>query len=265
MKKDKIPYFYNWFENYVNKFYCKDSYINQNIKLKEDHTLRVCKHIIGISKSLNLCENDILLAEVLALFHDIGRFEQFQKYRTFNDKKSVNHAELGIEIIKKKNLFSKLPQEEKKLIIKAIKFHNMIKLPDKRDDRIIFFSKLIRDADKLDIFYVLTSYYSSKDNGSNPALDLDRPDTEEYSKEIIKDILENKSSNLKHVKTINDFKLLQVSWIFDINFSYSIKHIVKKKYIEKIINTLPHLAPIQQTSIHINDYISNKFGIPKTH
>ena len=246
MKKDQIPYFYNWFENYVNKFYCKDSYINQNIKLKEDHTLRVCKNIIGISKSLNLCENDILLAEVLALFHDIGRFEQFQKYRTFNDKKSVNHAKLGIEIIKKKNVFSKLPKEEEKLIIKAIKFHNIIKLPDEKDDRIIFFSKLIRDADKLDIFYVLTSYYSSKNNGSNPALDLDRPDTEEYSKDIIKDILENKSSNLKHVKTINDFKLLQIGWIYSINFAPTFDRIEERKYLEIIRDYLPRMEEIDK-------------------
>ena len=41
------------------------------------------------------------IAEAVALLHDVGRFEQYKRYGTFNDRKSVNHAALGVEIMKK--------------------------------------------------------------------------------------------------------------------------------------------------------------------
>ena len=42
----------------------------------------------------------MVLAEIMALFHDIGRFEQYKQYRTFSDYRSEDHAALGVKVIK---------------------------------------------------------------------------------------------------------------------------------------------------------------------
>ena len=60
--------------------------------LKEKHSLRVCNEILNIGKNHNLTDNNLRLAEAMALFHDIGRFEQYTRYQTFVDKKSENHG-----------------------------------------------------------------------------------------------------------------------------------------------------------------------------
>jgi hypothetical protein len=53
---------------------------------------------------------------------------------------------------------------------------------------------------------------------------------------ILKTISENSTALFKDVNTLNDFKLLQISWIFDLNFFYIFFQETKKnKYFEIII------------------------------
>jgi hypothetical protein len=246
-----------WFNDYVEGFLGDDPYTNENAALKEGHTYRVCKHCIAIARSVDLPREKQYLAEAIGLFHDIGRFEQFEKYRTFNDKQSENHAELGARVICRENILSHLDTAEQTIIIKGIQFHSRKDLPANENEETRFFLKILRDADKLDIFNVLTNYYNSKDNGSNPALDLDLPDTPEISKAVLRDIIKKQCVNLKNVRTINDFKLLQTSWVYDVNFDYTLRYIKEHRFIEKIINVLPQTVEIQQVYNQISERMMN--------
>ncbi|MBN2350648.1 MAG: HD domain-containing protein, partial [Bacteroidales bacterium] len=87
-----------WFINYVQTFYNRKTEIQQNIVLKKEHTHRVCKEIVAIGQELKLNNDELQLSEIIALLHDVGRFEQYARYRTFMDSKSENHAELGVKI-----------------------------------------------------------------------------------------------------------------------------------------------------------------------
>lgn len=62
-----------------------DAQIVDGIILKEKHTWKVVKNCENLAKHLNLNEHDSLLAKMIGLFHDVGRFYQFTVYRTFND------------------------------------------------------------------------------------------------------------------------------------------------------------------------------------
>ena len=75
-----------WFISYSESFLNLSESYRENIQLKIDHTYRVIDEIKELSKSLDLSKEDTNLAEVIALFHDVGRFEQYAKYRTFSDK-----------------------------------------------------------------------------------------------------------------------------------------------------------------------------------
>ncbi|MCP4150613.1 MAG: hypothetical protein GY757_22900, partial [bacterium] len=105
------------------------------------------------------------------------------------------------------------------------------------------------------ILNVLTEYYYSAKFGSNPALDLDMPDSPEISGAVVEDIMNNRCVDLKHVRTINDFKILQTSWVFDISFPYALQYIAEKKYVEKIIGVLPREPVVARVHAHINDFL----------
>jgi len=250
-----IVWFRTVFKKYVDKFYGKDEYLNTNIKIKEEHTFRVCKNIKKISHSLNSNEQNLCLSEIIALFHDIGRFEQIVKYRTFNDKISENHAELGIKVIEKEGFFQSLNPDLKNICINAILYHNKKNLYESDpNDKTILFSKMIRDADKMDILKVLTNYYDS-DNSSNPALVLDLSDDNKISYSLLKDFLEGKKLDSVMLKTKSDFKILMLSWAFDLNFDFTKRYILKNGYFEKIIETLPDNSPKNEIRIVVKKAI----------
>ena len=110
------------FKNYV-KNYDKS---NPRIALKIAHTYRVSEFAKIISTDLKLSNEDIVLAELIGILHDIGRFEQVKRYDTFKDRISVDHAKLGVEILKENNFIYKFCDEEKyhNIILKAIENHN---------------------------------------------------------------------------------------------------------------------------------------------
>ncbi|MBF0539836.1 MAG: HD domain-containing protein, partial [Nitrospirae bacterium] len=99
MNKDILNNLRSWFNNYCLSFY-GDEELTKNIQLKQIHTTYVCENMISISKSLSQTEEQLIIAEIAALFHDVGRFKQVALYGTFEDKKSVNHGILGFNVLK---------------------------------------------------------------------------------------------------------------------------------------------------------------------
>lgn len=104
-----------------------------------------------LTEALALDKNSCFIARTIALFHDIGRFEQFIKYQTYNDAISENHAELSVKVLETEKILDMLSVWEKDLIVKVIKYNNKHKIPLDESDRCLMFAKLVRDADKIDI------------------------------------------------------------------------------------------------------------------
>lgn len=257
MNKKTVQSFYSWFGNYVRGFYCKDENVNFHIRLKEEHTGRVCKNILAIGKSIGLDEDGLGLAETIGLFHDVGRFEQFRKYRTFSDGKSEDHAKLAVKVLNEQQILNCLPETEIYIIQKAIGYHNVCWLPDNEEPQCLLFSKLIRDADKLDIFSLLVDYYEKPE--LYPHLKVgESSKTSGYSKSIISDILNNRNIMYTHIKTSDEMKLLRLSWVFDINFNFTLSEIESKGFVKSIIKALPYTEDIEKVEKHIDTYIKNK-------
>ncbi|MBN2297777.1 MAG: HD domain-containing protein [Deltaproteobacteria bacterium] len=227
-----------WFDDYIDTFDMQDKELSINIALKREHTLRVCNEIAYIGKNLGLSETDLVIAEVLALFHDIGRFEQYRKYRTFVDSISVNHAEFGIEILRENSVLTTLDSSTAEFILKVISYHNRAYLPDGETPACLFFSRLLRDADKLDIWYVLTSYYSRSSEEKNRAIELDLPDTPGISPGVYKGIMSHSVINHSLVRSLNDFKMLQAAWVFDVNFQPTFQRLYEKGYLDMIRDSI---------------------------
>lgn len=205
-----------------------DNYLDYGkmITLKIDHTLRVVELCENIAKSLNLTNEEVFIAKIIGLLHDIGRFEQWKEYKTYKDIDSVDHADLGVEILKKDNYLRKYIEDDKydDIILKSICYHNKHMISDDLDEKTIMFAKLIRDADKLDILYLYTD--------GNLELELDN----EFTKDIYESLLNKNTISRKDIHTKTDRLSITFGFIFDINYEYSFKYLKDKKYFDTIID-----------------------------
>jgi len=233
-----------WFRGYVAAFKTGPVDFQENILLKEHHTLRVCREIKSLGEELGLDEDQLRLAETAALFHDIGRFEQYSRHHTFMDSKSENHAELGVRILDEKQVLRRLPEDLQKLLRRVIGYHNRAVLPAEETPTCLFYAKLLRDADKLDIWRVVTDYYRRIDERRNGTIELGLPDTPEISDEVVQDVMQQHIVDIAHIKTLNDFKLLQMGWIFDVNFAPTLRRVRERGYLQMIRSALPASARI---------------------
>ena len=155
------------FKEYVNLFNVSDI----KIKLKIDHTYRVSDISSRIGAAVGA---DSDFCWFLGLLHDIGRFEQLTRFGTFIDRDSVDHAELGADILFKgvdeeKPLIDTFPSDvfgvfgdagierkRREIAETAVRLHNKLNLPNDLDAEAVLYCKVLRDADKVDIFRVLT-------------------------------------------------------------------------------------------------------------
>lgn len=71
------------------------------VKLKIDHTYRVAALCARIAQSLALPPEDVDLAWLSGILHDVGRFEQLRRYNTFIDAQSVSHAALSVAALRR--------------------------------------------------------------------------------------------------------------------------------------------------------------------
>ncbi|MCD6569241.1 MAG: HD domain-containing protein [Deltaproteobacteria bacterium] len=258
MNKNFVEDLKDWFVSYVQPFKSGNADQQQNIILKEEHTKRVCKEILDIGKELGLTDKDLCLAEIIALLHDIGRFEQYARYQTFADRDSVDHAAFGVKILQENGVLNKLDKPMQSLILRTISYHNRRALPQQESATCLFFSKLLRDADKLDIWRVVTDYYYQKDEKRNNVIELGLPDTPEISCDVYKDLMDGRIVDVTHLKNLNDFKLLQIGWIYDVNFTPTFQRVRDRRYLEMIRDVLPKSNKIEEIFSVIQSYLDDK-------
>lgn len=213
------------FDKYISQFNPNEG----RIKLKIDHIKRVAIMSKKIAQNLNLTEEQTYLSELIGLFHDIGRFKQAEVYNTFNDRISVNHAELSVKVLFDENLIDNFNVEEKykKIIKVAILNHNKSKIDEGLNDEEMLFAKIIRDADKLDIYYTICEYdfqsiFWYPDFNCGPISDI-----------IMDDFINYHTVNYSNIKTNSDQIPIFYAYIFDFNFDFSIKLLKEKKYLDK--------------------------------
>ena len=215
------------FDDYAMKF----DFNEEAIRRKYEHSYRVMELGDKIVYSLGLEEDDSFLACMIGLLHDIGRFEQWTKYKTFKDFESVDHSDIAINLLFNDNYIKKFNLEEKdyELVKTAILNHNKHEIDKSiKDEHILLHSKIIRDADKIDILYQL----------SNPKIIRMDESDDEISDSVINEFKNHKSIRYENIRNDNDRVISSISLIFDLNFDYSKKLIIQKEYLERMYEYL---------------------------
>ena len=112
------------FEKYLDGY---DSN-NDKVRLKIIHTYGVVHAMEEICHRMRLSEEDTELARIIALLHDIGRFEQLKQYDTFLDHKSVDHASLSCRVLRENHVLDRLAETDREAVLTAIENHNRLRI-----------------------------------------------------------------------------------------------------------------------------------------
>ena len=220
------------FNEYVKNFNPEDG----RIKLKIEHILRVANYSKQIATNLKLNEEQIQLAELIGIFHDIGRFKQAEKYHTFSDKESgINHAEYSIKVLYEDNLIEKFKVDSKynHIIKKAVLNHNKATIEDELEDDELLFAKIIRDADKLDIITHVITEYDFESVFWYPEFNCDK-----INEELIKIMFENHTLDYAKIKNNADQILSFYNMIFDLNFKASLQELLSNTALNTFTNRI---------------------------
>lgn len=223
------------------------------------HSYRVMENAGKIAESLNLCEDEIEIAKLIGLLHDIGHFETIKIKDILKESTKIDHGDFGIEILQKENYIRKFIEEDKydNIILKAIKNHNKFKTEDGLSERELLFSKIIRDADKLDIFYEGAEIF-----WTNPD-EIEEVNNSEISDSLLKLFMDYCIIDRTKIVTKADGILNFISFIFDINYKYDFEVLKKENYINRMLDKFIFKNEITASKMKevrkiVNEYIEKQ-------
>lgn len=229
----------DWFNGYVESFSAKDGSLPPPLKMKVEHSRRVADNARLLAGNLKWSPEKGNCAEALGWLHDVGRFSQFAEFGTFSDAGSINHGIRGWEVVRESGILCTVARDEQEVLLDGIRCHNVKTIPDHLAEPSLRFAKLIRDADKLDIYRFVID--SVELNGFQelpnmlPQIDLKGP----VNPKLIREIATFRSCSIENVLSLADFLLMQLSWIHDLNYPATFRLIVERNMIGKLESQLP--------------------------
>lgn len=238
------------FNALVDGFLRGEPAFDRNIELKREHTLRVLEEARGLTAGLD--PRDLpgrlepSLVHLAALYHDLGRFEQYARWGTFRDPDSANHALLSVRALRTNDLLRDLAPENARLVMGAVFLHNRRRVPPGVAPALNTCTRLLRDADKLDIMRVLLDHFEPG-APENPVVTLglvDEPDR--YTPEMCERIEQGIPGEYGAMRYMNDFKLLLASWVFDLNCEAARAAWIERGYLRRLFSVLPEDARLSR-------------------
>lgn len=243
------------FMDYMQQF----DLTNDKIHLKLVHTLEVVRTTEYLCLHENITEIEKDLAYLIALLHDIGRFEQIKRFNSFDDR-NIDHAKLGVQVLFEEGMIRNFIDDDQydEIIEKAIAYHSLYKVPEGLDSFLLKQVLLIRDSDKLDNFRVkniesIQTLFSISDDNFY---------SQRVSQNILKDI-ENHTLILKENRHNEvDMWVSYMAFIFDLNFKSSYQFIKDHDYIHRNMARLDFKDGLKEDMLFVEktcrDYIEDK-------
>ena len=260
MNEKSLADIQRWFNDYVDTFRSADGELLPMFQLKFDHSLAVAENARGIAADLGWPPGDVRTAEAIGILHDVGRFSQLHTFKTLSDRHSINHAEHSCEVIEQHGVLAGLAPDHRRLILDAIRNHNRIELPADLPASSLPFARLIRDADKVDIFEIFHDAVVNDRLGEHPELLVDMSADRPPNPDVIAYVRERRQCPFSMVKSINDFKLLQISWIYEIHYRPALTRIADRHVVERLARLLPDTPDVREIAASARQYLAERVG-----
>ena len=213
-----------YFEEYIKKIDMNNTWA----KSKYFHSLKSMDIAKIIATDLGIFdEEEIVVIELIALFHDIGAFNE--KSYNYLDNVEEDMTMKSIEILFDEGLIRKITDETKydNLIKLAIFCHNKEGLPKNIDDKTICICNIMKDIYKLEQLRMLINY-PYVDNRINAYPTTDVYNDFKQFKEVNQKLADNNADNI----------LIILSKLFGLNYKISYSIVAEKDYISKIVDSL---------------------------
>lgn len=246
-----------------------DRYRGQDIlgfQLKVAHTYHVVENSKDIAAKLGLSDEDIALAELIALLHDIGRFEEINYTGRF-DSAGFDHASYGVKLLFDDDLIRSFIADSRydEIINNAIGNHSRLAVQDGLDDRSLLHARIIRDADKLDNFRV-------KKEESVEAIFPGRINRKEdienstLSDRVYAAVVSKKCVDIHDRVTPLDDWVCVLAFVFDLNFKISYEIVKKYEYINVLIdrfayNDVETRERMEEIRNIMNDFVDRRASV----
>ncbi len=248
-----------WFRAYaaLERACCPHDPAPEDLKL--EHTFKVLDNARAISRATG-CAAPLARACLLAaLYHDLGRFEQYRLHHTFRDRDSVNHGELGAALIER---FDLLRNESfvRAAVIRAVALHNALRLPDGLPVDAALVTGVVRDADKLDILRVMDEHLAGP-KPCEPTVILSLPDDpERHSDKVIAMALAGEAAGYTDLTSVNDFRLLLGSWVNALHNPEAGRLMAAQGHARTLLIALPdrHYGPARDALLATLDRLSRQ-------
>lgn len=248
------------------KEYLKDYNVNdEKVALKIRHTYGVVKASEYLAKAIGLDEDDTNLSRLIALLHDIGRFEQSKASSDVYDNADKNffdHGEYGVKILFEDGLIRNFVEDDSydNIIKVSILNHNRLAIEDGLSERELLHAKLIRDNDKLDNFRVKLEESFKVLLGTD---DMEKVSNELISENIYQDFLSKRLIVYGDVKTDLDRWISYIAYIFDFNFSESLEYLRDNDLINKNFDRIEYknldtINKINKMKVLAKDYVDER-------
>ncbi len=250
----------HWFEGYVQRIVAENEAMKENIQLKEKHILKAVELVSYLATSVEkYTELDIAIAKIVVVLQQIARLNVFANCSNSDVTFAEDDIDDCIAIIKEEKILEVFSEELRNTILMCLSYVNKTLYPKTLEANNIAILKLVNDAGKIAALEILAEYYSEEPQGSNKIIEFHLPNKFEISGKLEKRIMSDKEAEPKDVYSIKDLKLMQMSWVFGLNFKASYKLVHDKLYVKKIYETLPKSDKIidmyRRMRIHIENQL----------
>lgn len=248
-------------KNELVHFVEKQKIDNPRAPRKLEHIMRVAKISRELATNLQLTKEQIDLAELIGLLHDIGRFKQYEIFDknttsiALDTSLKFDHGEAGVEILKKDDYIRKYIEENKfdAIILTAVKEHNGYELTKGLTKEEELFCRIIKDSDKLDLMYEAVAIYWQE------PVEIEKIESGKLSEQMLKDFYEFKLTDNRNRISKTDQILRFTSFVFDLNFPFSFSVLKEKNYINQMIDRFHYQLPETKEEMQKIKKIANQY------
>ena len=228
-----------WFFDYARRERALETGDAAPIDLKIRHSGEVLATARAIVAECDMTPDQRRACLLAALYHDVARFEQYRRYRTFRDRESCNHGLEGVRILKREGRLDGEAASVRRRVLAGVGLHNRFALPPRLPEEFALVTHVVRDADKLDILRVMHENLSGP-RPYHPTVVLGLPDDPALvSEKVLRAARERSVASYSDLASVNDLRVLLGTWLFDMHFPASRRRFATAGHARTLLEGLP--------------------------
>lgn len=246
-----------WFDGYTHEVLDGDPQASNFLDGRIEHSIRVAETAVRLAEELGWTGRMVVLAGIIGLLHDIGRFTEFRLQRERAGAPMAPHAVLGYEAVRDADVLAGMHKSDREIVLAGIRYHNTLRVPGNMASDTRRLIRLVRDADKLDKLYRvcdltplpadkdrLPTVLTAKNTRINPA--------------VLRAMRRHRKVPGREIRSSADFYLMVLSLVYVMTYTPTFRRVAESGYVDEIAAVLPGLPEIQDAAAEVKAYLDRR-------